>query len=58
MEIFKGQNLLEFAERFRTDEDSKKYLSEIKWGRGYVCRKCGHVKIPRAQEPLQNVQLL
>lgn len=44
MEIFKGQNILEFAERFKTDEDCKKYLSEIKWGRGYVCRKCGHVK--------------
>ena len=44
MEIFKGQNLLEFAERFKTDEDCKKYLSAIKWERGYVCRKCGHVK--------------
>jgi len=44
MEIFKGQNLLEFAERFKTDEDCKKYLSEIKWESGYKCRKCGHTK--------------
>jgi transposase-like protein len=44
MEIFKGQNLLEFAERFKTDEDCKKYLSEIKWEGGYICRKCGHTK--------------
>lgn len=44
MEIFKGQNLLEFAERFKTDEDCKKYLSEIKWEDGYICRKCGHTK--------------
>lgn len=44
MEIFKGQNLLEFAERFKTDEDCKKYLSEIKWEDGYICRKCGHAK--------------
>jgi transposase-like protein len=44
MEIFKGQNLLEFAERFKTDEDCKKYLSEIKWENGYKCRKCGHTK--------------
>ena len=26
MEIFKGQNLLEFAERFKTDLDCKDYL--------------------------------
>ncbi|MBP1673109.1 MAG: hypothetical protein H6Q25_924 [Bacteroidetes bacterium] len=30
MEIFKGQNLLEIAERFKTVEYCKKYLSEIK----------------------------
>ena len=30
MEIFKGQNLIEFTERFKTDDDCKKYLSEIK----------------------------
>ena len=44
MEIFRGQNLIEFAERFKTDEDCKKYLSEIKWTERYVCRKCGHTK--------------
>lgn len=44
MEIFKGQNLIEFAERFKTDLDCKKYLSEIKWSESYVCRKCGHTK--------------
>jgi hypothetical protein len=31
MEIFRGQNLIEFAERFKTDEDCKKYLYKIKW---------------------------
>ena len=44
MNIFKGQNLIEFAERFQSDEDCKKYLSESKWEKGYVCRKCGHGK--------------
>lgn len=44
MEIFRGQNLIEFAERFKTDEDCKKYLSEIKWAEHYACRKCGHTK--------------
>ncbi len=30
MNIFKGQNLLEFAEAFTTDDDCKKYLADIK----------------------------
>ncbi|MEW7281155.1 IS1595 family transposase [Aquimarina sp. 2201CG1-2-11] len=42
MNIFKGQNLLEFAERFKTDLDCKEYLSQIKWKEGYACRKCGN----------------
>lgn len=44
MNIFKGQNLIEFAERFKTDEDCKEYLSILKWEDGYICRKCGHTK--------------
>jgi transposase-like protein len=43
MELFKGQNLLEFAERFKTDEICKEYLAEIKWQSGFKCVKCGHV---------------
>ena len=31
MELFQGQNLLEFAEHFKTDLDCKEYLSKIKW---------------------------
>lgn len=42
MDIFKGQNLLEFSDRFKSDEDCMLYLSEIKWSSGYRCRKCGH----------------
>lgn len=44
MKIFKGQNLIEFAERFKTDQDCIEYLSEIKWSSGYTCRKCSHSK--------------
>jgi len=29
MELFKGQNLLEFAKRFKSDADSKNYLAHI-----------------------------
>lgn len=44
MNIFKGQNLLEFADWFKTDEDCKKYLADIKWKDGFECVKCGHKK--------------
>lgn len=42
MNIFKGQNLLEFAERFKMDLDCKEYLGQIKWKEGYSCRKYGN----------------
>ena len=41
MDIFKGQNLLEFSDRFKADDDCKKYLSEIVFESGFSCRKCG-----------------
>ncbi len=44
MELFHGQNLLEFAEHFKTDRDCKEYLSEMKWKDDYNCVKCGHKK--------------
>lgn len=43
MDIFKGQNLLEFSDRFKTDLDCKEYLSNIKWNDGFKCIKCNHV---------------
>lgn len=42
MELFKGQNLIEFAERFSTDEKCKEYLANIKWKDGFSCVKCNH----------------
>lgn len=42
MDIFKGQNLIQFSDRFKTDLDCKEYLSQIKWKDGYKCTKCGH----------------
>lgn len=42
MEIFKGQNLLEFTERFKTDEDCKAYLASIKAKTDYKCTRCNH----------------
>lgn len=42
MDIFKGQNLLEFSDRFKTDQDCKEYLAGIKWKEGFKCVKCNH----------------
>jgi hypothetical protein len=33
--MFKGLNIIEFSERFATDDVCRKYLSEIKWKNGY-----------------------
>ena len=42
MDVFKGQNLLEFSDHFKTDEDCKKYLAQIKSNMGYKCLRCNH----------------
>jgi|TARA_R100000081_G_C4772287_1_gene146340 hypothetical protein len=42
MELFKGRNLLEFAERFKSDMDCKEYLADFKWRKSFTCIKCGH----------------
>lgn len=43
MDVFKGQNLLEFSDRFKTDEDCKEYLASLKSGMGYECLRCNHI---------------
>jgi len=43
MDIFKGQNLIEFSEAFKTNQDCRLYLSKVKWEFGYSCRKCEHI---------------
>ena len=42
MILFEGQNMMEFIERFKTDEICKEYLAEIKWKEGFECIKCHH----------------
>lgn len=38
--IFKGVKTLDFTERFKTESDCFRYISEIKWEGGYSCKKC------------------
>jgi transposase-like protein len=41
MELFKGENFMEFSERFSSDDICKQYLADIKWNNGFICKKCG-----------------
>ena len=42
MSKFNGQNILEFAEEFSTEEKCKMYLEKFKWGDGFHCPVCNH----------------
>ncbi len=44
MDLFKGMNILSFTDKFKTDEDCKDYLYEIRWASGFICPKCGSGK--------------
>lgn len=41
---FKSLTIFEFQERFPDDEACYKYLLDLKWGNGFVCPHCGHIK--------------
>ena len=34
----------EFSKIFPSEEYCNRYLSELKWDKGYTCRKCGHTR--------------
>ncbi|QTE22850.1 IS1595 family transposase [Polaribacter cellanae] len=42
MDVFQGRNLLEFTERFKTDDCCKEYLATIKWKDEFKCIKCSN----------------
>jgi len=42
--VFSGLNILEFTEKFSTDEKCLTYLSDMKWANGYQCGNCRHYK--------------
>jgi len=48
---FTGVNSIRFNRQFQTDEDCYKYLSDIKWQSGYICKKCGHTKYYKGVKP-------
>ena len=42
MNIFKGQTLLEFSDRFKTDTDCREYLAGLKSEIPFKCSRCHH----------------
>ena len=42
MEIFKGQNIIDFGKAFPNDDSCQAYLAQLKWKDGFTCTKCGH----------------
>ena len=44
MEIFKGESIITFFDRFKTDMDCLEYLAEKKLSLGFICEKCKHNK--------------
>jgi hypothetical protein len=43
MDLYAGQNLLDFTVWFKTDENCKEYLANFKWENGFECVKCHHI---------------
>lgn len=41
---FRSLTIFEFQERFTDEDFCYAYLSELKWGTGFVCPNCGHTK--------------
>ncbi len=41
---FTGMNSIKFIQYFKTDEDCRKYIADIKWEQGYSCKNCGSTK--------------
>jgi hypothetical protein len=42
MEVFKGQNIIDFGKAFPDDISCATYLADLKWHDGFTCKKCGH----------------
>jgi ISXO2-like transposase domain/Transposase zinc-ribbon domain len=48
---FEGVNSIKFNQIFKTDDDCIKYISEIKWEQGFICKKCKGLKYIKGKKP-------
>jgi len=42
MNVFTGQNIIDFGKVFHNEESCIAYLADLKWQDGFACKKCGH----------------
>lgn len=49
--MFKGTSIFKFYEMFSSDMDCYKYLSDLKWLKGYSCKKCNHDNYCKGRSP-------
>lgn len=40
--IYKGENILDFTNRFNDDQKCLEYIAQEKWKDSFVCKHCGH----------------
>ena len=43
-------NSIKFNQFFKTDDDCVKYIAEIRWEKGYSCKRCGNEKFIRGSK--------
>lgn len=51
MIMFKKVNFQDFYQHFSCDDDCRKFLSELKWKKGFVCRRCSNTTSWRGRSP-------
>lgn len=49
--MFQGIDIIDFLKAFSCKEPCLEYLSNIKWEKGYTCRKCGHTGWCKTKTP-------
>jgi len=47
----KGADFNQFLELYPTNDACLKYVSELKWAKGFVCRSCGNTKFTAGEIP-------
>ncbi len=52
MKLFRGQNLIEFSKRFKTDEDCNECLAKIRWEKGYACVILNEIRFAKNHTPI------
>ncbi len=48
--MFRGTNILKFVKTFDNKEKCLKYLSSLKWRKGFSCPKCGNTSWSKTKD--------